>query len=89
MERRRPAKREQGEGDDFLDSPIDQRYPVGGMIMVTGKKTTILLCSICLFFTFTGCGKKDVETINKQVNFNNDTMDTSKLLFHTISIQHL
>ena len=32
------------------------------------------------------CGKKDVETINKQVNFNNDTMDTSKLLFHIISI---
>jgi peptidoglycan-associated lipoprotein len=61
MERRRTAKREQGKGDDFLDSPIDQRYPVGGMIMVFGKKATILMCSICLLFTFTGCGKKDVE----------------------------
>ena len=29
--------------------------------MVLGKKTTILLCSICLLFTFTGCGKKEAE----------------------------
>ena len=30
--------------------------------MVVGKTITILLCSICLLFVFTGCGKKEVDS---------------------------
>ena len=30
--------------------------------MVVGKKITIVLCSICLLFVFSGCGKKEVDS---------------------------